>query len=97
MMSLLRLFQVTLYGNGRIWSRTGTRIEKHQIRILNPRLVSSFVCLLRRCSFLGTSITSLRLELAKEEAISSETGVEHPHDMTPALLIQNGLDLEEQQ
>jgi hypothetical protein len=39
----------------------------------------------------------LRLEIAKEEAALAETGADLPHDMTPALLIQNGLDLEEQQ
>ncbi|KAN0118878.1 hypothetical protein V8E52_004650 [Russula decolorans] len=46
----------------------------------------------------STSIASLRLEIAKEEAASTETtGADQPHDMTPSLLIQNGLDLEEQQ
>jgi len=49
------------------------------------------------CSFPGTSITSLRLEIAKEEAALTETGIDQPHEMTPAVLIQNGLDLEEQQ
>ena len=39
----------------------------------------------------------LRLEIAKEEAALAETGADQPHEMTPALLIQNGLDLEEQQ
>ena len=46
---------------------------------------------------LGTSIVNLRLEIAKEEAILAETGVDQPHEMAPALLIQNGLDLEEHQ
>ncbi|KAN0109688.1 hypothetical protein V8E52_009034 [Russula decolorans] len=46
----------------------------------------------------STSIASLRLEIAKEEAASTKTtGADQPHDMTPSLLIQNGLDLEEQQ
>jgi hypothetical protein len=46
---------------------------------------------------LGTSVVSLCLELAKEEAAAiTETGV-RPHEMTPAMLIQNGLELEEQQ
>jgi hypothetical protein len=49
------------------------------------------------CSFIDTSFTSLRLELAKEEAASIETGLEQPHEMTPSQLIQKGLDLEEQQ
>jgi hypothetical protein len=40
---------------------------------------------------------SLRLEIAKEEAALPETGAYQPHDMTPAQLIQNGLELEEQQ
>ncbi len=43
------------------------------------------------------SITTLRLEFAKEEGALTETGADQPHDMMPALLIQNGLDLEEQQ
>jgi hypothetical protein len=47
--------------------------------------------------FLGTSITTLRLEVAKEDATLAETGADLPHDMTPSQLIQNGLDLEEQQ
>jgi hypothetical protein len=46
-------------------------------------------------SFSGTTITSLRDEIDKEAA--SETGADQPHEMTPARLIQNGLDLEEQQ
>lgn len=40
---------------------------------------------------------NLRLEIAKEEAVLAETGANQPHDMTPAQLIQNGLDLEERQ
>ena len=41
---------------------------------------------------------ALRLELAKEEAAAiPETGVVRPHEMTPSMLIQNGLELEEQQ
>jgi hypothetical protein len=75
--------------------------KRHQILILNPSLVSSFcislTTILLYYSFLGVSITSLRLELAKEEAAFTETGADQPHDMTPALLIQGGLDLEEQQ
>jgi len=39
---------------------------------------------------------SLRLELAKEEAALTETGSDQPHDMTLVLLVQSGLDLEEQ-
>lgn len=51
------------------------------------------------CSFLGTSTIHLRLEIAKGETALAEMGVDldHPHDMSPAILIQNGLDLEEQQ
>src|SRR6267154_2078029 len=49
------------------------------------------------CSFSGTSIMSLHLEIAKEEVALTETVANQPHKMTPALLIQNGLDLEEQQ
>jgi len=67
---------------------------------MNPSLVSTFcISLLLYCSFpfLVTSTTSLHLEIAKEEAALAETGADQPHDMTPALLIQNGLDLEEQQ
>ncbi len=40
---------------------------------------------------------SLCLELAKEEAALTETGSDQPHDMTLVLLVQSGLDLEEQQ
>jgi hypothetical protein len=101
MRNSLQLFQTAPHGNGRKWSRAGTRTEKHQIRILNPSLVSSlcisFTTILLYCLFLGISITSLRLELAKEEAALTETGSDQPHDMTPVLLIQSGLDLEEQQ
>ncbi len=67
--------------------------------MLNPLLVSFFVYSFYYYyqSFLGTSITSLQLEIAKEEAALIETGADQPHDMTLALLIQNGSDLEEQQ
>jgi len=47
--------------------------------------------------FPGTSTVKLCLEIAKEEADLAETGADQPHDMMPVLLIQNGLDLEEQQ
>ena len=47
--------------------------------------------------FLGTSVTELRLEIAKEEAALAETGAAQPHDMTPSMLIQMALELEEQQ
>lgn len=40
---------------------------------------------------------SLRLEIAKEEAAFADTSTDLPHVMTPAQLIQTGLDLEEQQ
>ena len=60
-------------------------------------LCISFTTILLYCSFLGISITSLRLELAKEEAALTETGSDQPHDMMLALLVQSGLDLEEQQ
>ena len=45
------------------------------------------------CSFSGTSITSLRLVITKEEAALTETGIDQPHEMTPVVLIQNGLDV----
>ncbi len=100
MRNSLQPFQMAPHGNGRKWSRAGTRTEKHQIRILSLSLVSSlcisFTTILLYCSFLGISITSLHLELAKEEAALTETGSDQPHDMTPALLVQSGLDLEEQ-
>jgi len=35
--------------------------------------------------------------ITKEEVALTETGADQPHDMTLVLLIQNGLDLEEQQ
>jgi len=81
---------------------------RRQIRMLNL-LPASIICIsfttvnycISSCSFEsfpGTSIASLRLEIAKEEgALLTETGTDQPHEMTPALLIQNGLDLEEQQ
>jgi hypothetical protein len=43
------------------------------------------------------SVTALRLEIAKEEAALAEIGAALPHEMTPSLLIQTGLELEEQQ
>jgi hypothetical protein len=50
------------------------------------------------CSFLGTSTVNLRLETAKEQVTAfAETGADQPHEMTPAVLIRNGLDLEDQQ
>jgi hypothetical protein len=42
-------------------------------------------------------ITTLRLESAKEEGALTKTGADQPHDIMLVLLIQNGLDLEEQQ
>jgi hypothetical protein len=46
---------------------------------------------------LGMSITALRLEVAKEEALLAETAAALPHEMTPSILVQTGLELEEQQ
>ena len=46
---------------------------------------------------LGMSVTALRLEVAKEEALLAETAAALPHEMTPSVLVQNGLELEEQQ
>ena len=41
---------------------------------------------------------ALRLEVAKEEAATiPETGVVRLHEITPSMLIQNGLELEDQQ
>lgn len=45
----------------------------------------------------GMSVMALRLEIAKEEAALAETGAALPHEMTPSLLVQAGLELEEQQ
>ena len=42
---------------------------------------------------LGMSVTTLRLEIAKEEALLAETGVAQPHEMTPSMLVQTGLDV----
>jgi hypothetical protein len=74
-------------------------------QILMPNRLELLVSLymFRHCTvklifnFLGTSIASLRLEIAKEDAALAETGEDLPHDMTPSQLIRNGLDLEEQQ
>ena len=44
---------------------------------------------------LGTSMVTLRLELAKEETSRQEETV--PHEMSPSVLLQVGLDLEDQQ
>ena len=43
----------------------------------------------------GTSTTTLRLELAKEEATRTEETM--PHEMSPSAFVQMGLDLEDQQ
>jgi hypothetical protein len=74
-------------------------------QILMPNRLELLVSLymFRHCTvklifnFLGTSIASLRLEIAKEDAALAETGADLPHNMTPSQLIRNGLDLEEQQ
>ena len=67
---------------------------------MNLLLVSGFssesVSLLYHL-FLGTSTTDLRLEIAREDAALAEAGADQPHEMTPALLIQKGLALEEEQ
>jgi hypothetical protein len=42
-------------------------------------------------------VTMLRLEVAREEAILAESGTNQPHEITPSLLVQTGLELEEQQ
>jgi hypothetical protein len=55
------------------------------------------LCLLRLLLHPGASLATLCLEIAKEEAALVETGAVQPHDMTPSILIQNGLELEEQQ
>ena len=46
---------------------------------------------------LGMSVTALRLEIAKEEASLAETAAAQPHEMTPSMLVQTGLELEKQQ
>lgn len=46
---------------------------------------------------LGMSVMALRLEIAKEEAALAETGAAQPHEMMPSMLVQTGLELEEQQ
>jgi hypothetical protein len=46
---------------------------------------------------LGMSVTALRLEIAREEASLAETAAAQPHEMTPSMLVQTGLELEEQQ
>lgn len=46
---------------------------------------------------LGMSVMALCLEIAREEAASVEIGATLPHEMTPSLLVQTGLELEEQQ
>ena len=43
------------------------------------------------------SVTALCLEIAKEKAALVEIGAILPHEMTPSLLVQTGLELEEQQ
>ena len=100
MMTSLPHFQVMSYKSGIGWSRPGTRTKRHQILTWNPTLVSRFLVLFTTNSiypFLGTSTIELCLKIAKEEAALAETGADQPYDMTPARLIQNGLDLEEQQ
>jgi len=46
---------------------------------------------------LGISVIALRLEIAKEEASLAEIVGAQPHEMTPSILVQTGLELEEQQ
>ena len=46
---------------------------------------------------LGTSVTALRLEIAKEKALSAEIAATQPHEISPSILVQTGLELEEQQ
>lgn len=48
-------------------------------------------------TLLGMSVTALRLEIAREEASLAETVAAQPHEMTPSMLVQTGLELEEQQ
>ncbi len=48
-------------------------------------------------ALLGMSVTALRLEIAKEEASLAETAAAQPHEMTPSMLVQTGLELEDQQ
>jgi len=43
------------------------------------------------------SVTALRLEIAKEEALSAEIAAAQPHEISPSILVQTGLELEEQQ
>lgn len=42
-------------------------------------------------------MTTLRIELAKEEAAVLEQGEVRPHETSPSTFIQIGLDLEDQQ
>jgi hypothetical protein len=45
----------------------------------------------------GTSMTALRLELAKEDAVKAVDGSPAPHETSAGSFLQIGLDLEEQQ
>jgi hypothetical protein len=42
-------------------------------------------------------MTALRIELAKEEATMLQQGEMLPHETSPSMFVQMGLDLEEQQ
>jgi hypothetical protein len=42
-------------------------------------------------------MTDLRIELAKEEATALQQGEMHPHETSPSVFVQIGLDLEDQQ
>ena len=42
-------------------------------------------------------MTTLRLDLAKEDAANANIGEISPHETSPAAILQIGLDLEDQQ
>jgi hypothetical protein len=46
---------------------------------------------------LGMLVMVLCLKITKEEAALVEIGATLPHEMIPSLLVQTGLELEEQQ
>lgn len=78
----------------------GIRIRQERIHTESWKPVCTYNLNTRKLgvnTFAGTKLAYIQLELAKEEDISLRSGVPAIHEMSPAMFIQKGLELKEQQ
>ena len=89
--------------NGLPTLNDGTRTQPQtQIRTRTRKLVRSLFHYQRRESdnimvYIGATLKEVRLRLAEEDAADLAKGAVVEHEVSPAVFIQTGLELEEQQ